>query len=51
MAQLLVEHGADLHARDGEHDNTPLGWAETAAAITNNAACMDVAAWLRAQGG
>jgi ankyrin repeat protein len=51
MVQLLVEHGADLRARDGEHDNTPLGWAETSARITNNAACMDVAGWLRAQGG
>jgi ankyrin repeat protein len=51
MVQLLVEHGADLHARDGEHDNTPLGWAHTATAITNNPACMDVAAWLAAQGG
>jgi ankyrin repeat protein len=51
MAQLLVEHGADLCARDGEHDNTPLGWAETAAAITNNPRCLDVTAWLRAQGG
>jgi ankyrin repeat protein len=51
MVQLLVEHGADLHARDGEHDNTPRGWAETSARITNNPNCMDVAAWLRAQGG
>ncbi len=51
MVQLLVEHGADLHTRDGEHDNTPLGWARTAASITNNPACMDVAAWLQAQGG
>ncbi len=51
MAKLLVEHGADLHARDGGHDNTPRGWAETAARITNNSSCMDVAAWLQAQGG
>jgi ankyrin repeat protein len=51
MVMLLVEHGADLHARDGEHDNHPRGWAETAAAITNNPRCMDVAAWLRDQGG
>lgn len=51
MVQLLVDHGADLHARDGEHDNTPRGWAETSARITNNPNCMDVAAWLAAQGG
>jgi hypothetical protein len=51
MVKLLVEHGADFHARDGEHDNTPRGWAETAAQITNNLRCMDVAAWLQAQGG
>lgn len=51
MVKLLAEHGADLHARDGEHDNTPLGWARTAAGITNTPACMDVAAWLQAQGG
>jgi ankyrin repeat protein len=51
MVQLLAEHGADLHARDGQHDNTPRGWAETGAAITNNPRCMDVAAWLGAQGG
>lgn len=51
MVRLLVEHGADLRARDGEHDNSPAGWAETAARMTGNPACMDVAAWLRAQGG
>ena len=51
MVQLLVEHGADPRARDGEHDNTPRGWAETAARITGNPRCMDVAAWLAAQGG
>lgn len=51
MAQLLVEHGADLHARDAEHNATPRGWAETAVTVTNNPSCMDVAAWLTAQGG
>jgi hypothetical protein len=51
MAMLLAEHGADLHARDAEHDATPRGWAETSARITSNPNCMDVAAWLRAQGG
>jgi ankyrin repeat protein len=51
MVQLLVDAGADLHARDEEHNATPLGWAETSATMTNNPACMDVIAWLRAQGG
>jgi ankyrin repeat protein len=51
MAKLLVEHGADLHARDGEHDATPRGWAETAIAVTNNPDCAGVAGWLAAQGG
>lgn len=51
MVRLLVEHGADLHARDAEHNATPRGWAGTAATITSNPSCMDVAAWLAAQGG
>lgn len=51
MVMLLAEHGADLHARDAEHDATPRGWAETSARITSNPRCMDVATWLRAQGG
>jgi ankyrin repeat protein len=51
MVKLLVEHGADLHVRDAEHEATPRGWAETAVTVTNNPACMEVAAWLRAQGG
>lgn len=51
MAKLLVDAGADLHARDGEHDATPRGWAETSVTITNNPNCADVAAWLAAQGG
>ena len=28
VARWLVEHGADLEARDGIHNGTPLGWAE-----------------------
>jgi len=51
MVRLLVTHGADLHACDGEHDNNPRGWAQTSARITRNPDCMEVAAWLTAQGG
>lgn len=51
MVRLLVEHGADLHARDAEHNATPRGWAETSVTITGNPSCADVAGWLRAQGG
>ena len=51
MARLLVDAGADVRARDGEHDATPRGWAETAATVTSNPACMDVAAWLAGRGG
>jgi ankyrin repeat protein len=28
MPRLLLEHGADVSARDSERDLTPLGWAE-----------------------
>ena len=49
VVRLLVAHGADRSARDEEHDNTPLGWAETSLTITNNARCADVAAFLRSR--
>ena len=51
MVRLLVEHGADLRARDAEHDGTPRDWAEASVTITRNPNCMQVAAWLAAQGG
>lgn len=47
MAQLLVAAGADIAARDGEHDATPLGWAETSILISKKPGCPAVAAWLR----
>ncbi len=46
MVRLLVEAGADVHARDREHDNTPLGWAETAIQVTNNPRCAEVVDYL-----
>jgi ankyrin repeat protein len=46
MVRLLVEAGADITARDPEHDNTPAGWAEVAIDVTNNPACKDVADYL-----
>ena len=27
MARLLLQHGAPLDVKDGDHDGTPLGWA------------------------
>lgn len=47
MADLLLAHGADPTLRDAEHDNTPAGWAETAATMTNNPKCVVVAERLR----
>jgi len=44
---MLVEAGADLRARDQQYDGVPLGWAETAIEVTNNARCAEVAAHLR----
>jgi ankyrin repeat protein len=46
MVKLLVEAGADITARDPEHDNTPAGWAKVAIDVTNNPACKDVADYL-----
>jgi ankyrin repeat protein len=46
MVKLLVEAGADITARDPEHDNTPAGWAKVAIDVTNNPDCQDVADYL-----
>jgi ankyrin repeat protein len=46
MVKLLVEAGADITARDPEHDNTPAGWAEVAIKVTNNPDCQAVADYL-----
>jgi hypothetical protein len=46
MVKLLIEAGADITARDPEHDNTPAGWAEVAIDVTNNPDCKDVADYL-----
>ena len=48
MVTLLLQAGADRTIRDAEHDGTPLGWAETSIEVTNNPACAEVAAYLRA---
>lgn len=50
MVQLLMDHGADLQARDHEYDATPHSWALTAVEVTNNAACAVVADMLLARG-
>jgi ankyrin repeat protein len=46
MVKLLVGAGADIAARDEEHDSTPLGWAETAIEVTNNPVCRAVVEYL-----
>jgi len=46
MVKLLVEAGADITARDPEHDNIPAGWAKVAIDVTNNPDCKDVADYL-----
>ncbi len=46
MAELLIAHGADVAARDEEHDTTPAVWAEVSVQVSNNPKCADVAAYL-----
>jgi ankyrin repeat protein len=46
MVKLLVEAGADVTARDPEHNNTPAGWAKVAIDVKNNPDCKDVADYL-----
>ena len=46
MARLLVDAGADVGARDEEHDGTPLDWAKVAIEVTNNPKCQQVAEYL-----
>jgi ankyrin repeat protein len=46
MVKLLVDAGADITARDPEHNNTPAGWAKVAIDVTNNPDCKAVADYL-----
>ena len=46
MARLLVDAGADVRARDEEHDGTPLDWARVAIEVTNNPKCQEVVEYL-----
>jgi ankyrin repeat protein len=48
MAKLLVTAGADLQARDREHNGTPEEWARISIEVTNNARCREVAEYLNA---
>jgi ankyrin repeat protein len=50
LVTLLVESGADVHARDDEHHSTPLGWAETSIEVTGKPGCSAVVEYLRALG-
>ncbi len=46
MTQLLVDAGADVRARDLEHDNTPAGFARVSLIVTGNPHCRGVAEYL-----
>jgi ankyrin repeat protein len=46
MVKLLVAAGANVSARDPEHNNTPAGWAEVAIIVSNNPKCKDVVDYL-----
>ena len=47
MVRLLVESGADVRARDDQHDAPPIGWAATSITVTNNPKCAEVIAYLQ----
>jgi ankyrin repeat protein len=47
MVRLLVDAGADKHARDAQYDGTPEGWAETSIEVSNNPSCADVVEYFR----
>ena len=46
MTRLLVDAGADVHARDEEHEGTPLDWARVAIEVTNNPKCQQIVEYL-----
>jgi ankyrin repeat protein len=46
MVTLLVGAGADIAARDAEHDGTPIDWAQVAINVENNPACRAVVEYL-----
>lgn len=46
MVKLLVAAGADVAARDVEHNNTPVGFARVAITVANNPKCNDVVDFL-----
>jgi ankyrin repeat protein len=49
MVKLLVAAGANVSARDPEHNNTPAGWAQVAITVSNNPRCKDVVDYLFAR--
>jgi ankyrin repeat protein len=46
MVELLVHAGADVAARDEEHNETARGWADVSIHVTNNPACRAVVEYL-----
>ena len=50
MVRLLVESGADISARDEEHDSTPRQWAATAIRIRNDSRPQQAVDYLAGRG-
>jgi hypothetical protein len=46
-----VAAGADLSIKDEQYGAVAAGWAETSVEVTNNAACAEVAEFLKGAGG
>ena len=46
MTEILIAHGADISARDEEHNATPQTYAEVSIKVSNNPKCADVVAHL-----
>ncbi len=51
IARLLVAGGANVEAKDGEHQSSPAVWARTCAKMLNRPGCVEVAEYLEALAG
>ena len=46
MVEILVSAGAQIDARDQEHNETPRGWAQVSIRVSNNPKCKNVVDYL-----